>query len=558
MTLATKPDRIDAERLTARVDGLRRFLNEVGGAVPAARLATARAVVGRAGERLALSRDHTVVALAGATGSGKSSLFNAIAGMRLSQVGVIRPTTGIAHACTWGPASATPLLDWLAVPTGRRFRRESALDGDDEAALRGLILLDLPDFDSVEEAHRLEVDRLLELVDVVAWVMDPQKYADKLVHRRYLAQFAEHRDVTVVLLNQADRLSAPDAARVSADLTRLLEVDGLGGVPVVATSAVGPPGTAELRALLERAVASRQAALRRLAADVAVAAEGLAPLVAPEASEGDIDRTSIRRLSDALADAAGVPAVVEATEQAYRHRAVVKMGWPVARWVRRLRPDPLHRLHLPPTRHPKGRDAIAEPTPATSLPPSSKAEKAAIALAGRGVAERAAAIGSVRQLPEPWPEALLAAARSRLSDVPDALDVAIARTDLGLAEERLWWRVVGVLQWIGAATALAGLLWLGLRFALSLLALPEIPTPEVGILALPTAMLFGGLLFGLLMAIVVRPFVNVGARRARRSADKKLRNAVANVSSGLILTPVRDVLRSYAQARDALALARKP
>jgi hypothetical protein len=557
MTVTTRMARLDAERLVTRLTALQRFLTAVESSVPGDRLGEARGVVKRAGGRLAVSLDHTVVALAGATGSGKSSLFNTVAGMRLSPVGVIRPTTGIAHACTWGADPAKPLLDWLGVPKGHRFRRESALDGDDEAGLRGLVLLDLPDFDSVEESHRIEVDRLLELVDAVVWVLDPQKYADKVVHRQYLARFAEHRDVTVVLLNQADRLGPADATRVRDDLVRLLENDGLTGVPVLTTSAIGEPGTGELRGLLERAVAARQAALLRLAADVSVAADDLAPLVGPQASEGDIDRRSIRRLSDALADAAGVPAVVEATEQAYRHRAAAKMGWPVARWVRRLRPDPLHRLHLPTTKRPADPDAIA-PTPATSLPPSTTAEKAAIGLAGRGVAERAAAIGSVRQLPEPWPDALLAAARSKLSDVPDALDVAIARTDLGLAEERMWWRVVSALQWTGAVVALVGLGWLAVRFALSVLALPEVPTPEVGVLALPTAMLFGGLLFGLLLAVVVRPFVGYGARRARRSADKKLRNAVANVSTGLIVAPVRDVLRSYADARDALDVARKP
>jgi hypothetical protein len=49
---------------------------------PKSELAAARALVERAGERLALSRTHTVVALAGSTGSGKSSIFNALAGGR--------------------------------------------------------------------------------------------------------------------------------------------------------------------------------------------------------------------------------------------------------------------------------------------------------------------------------------------------------------------------------------------------------------------------------------------------------------------------------------------
>ena len=66
------------------------------------RLAPAREVARRAGERLRLSGSHTVVALAGATGSGKSSLFNALAGVDLSAVGVRRPTTGVAHAVIWG------------------------------------------------------------------------------------------------------------------------------------------------------------------------------------------------------------------------------------------------------------------------------------------------------------------------------------------------------------------------------------------------------------------------------------------------------------------------
>ena len=123
-----------------------------------------------------------------------------------------------------------------------RFVRESALDGDDEASLRGLVLLDLPDFDSVERSHRLEVDRLLGLVDLVVWVVDPQKYADRVVHTSYLREFHRHRDVTVVVLNQADRLPAADLPRVLADLRRLLDDDGLAGVPVLATAAVQEPG----------------------------------------------------------------------------------------------------------------------------------------------------------------------------------------------------------------------------------------------------------------------------------------------------------------------------
>ena len=73
------------------------------------------ALLRRAGERLRLSGNHTVVALAGGTGSGKSTLFNALAGATFSQPGVTRPTTRHVHACVWGMQGAAPLLDWLGV-----------------------------------------------------------------------------------------------------------------------------------------------------------------------------------------------------------------------------------------------------------------------------------------------------------------------------------------------------------------------------------------------------------------------------------------------------------
>jgi GTP-binding protein EngB required for normal cell division len=535
---------VDADLLHTRVEALRRFVGAAEGHVPEERLVTARTVIDRAGERLALSRAHTVVALAGATGSGKSSLFNALAGFQLSRVGVRRPTTGVAHACVWGQAGAAPLLDWLGVPPNRRFTRESPLDGNDEAALRGLVLLDLPDFDSIEARHRLEVDRLLRLVDLVIWVLDPQKYADRVVHQQYLAQFQRHRDVTVVVLNQADRLSRADAERLVADLRRLLDADGLGGVPTFPTSAKGQPGLTTLRSGLERAVAARAAALLRLNGDVTEAVADLQPLVLPKTkTAAGVPRETVENLAKALGDAAGAPIVAAATERTYRHRATGTLGWPMLRWVRRLRPDPLRRLHLEP-------GPVKRPD-ATSLPESSAAQQAAVALASREVAAVAAA-----GLPEPWPAAVIAAARSRVDDVPDALDVAIASADLGVDRRPLWWRLVGALQWLGAATALAGLAWLAVRAVFALLGLPNLDGPTVGSgVPLVTLLLGGGLLFGVLLAIVVRPFVAIAARRARARAERRLRESIAAVADTHIVAPVREVLRSYDDAREALAAA---
>ena len=543
-------DRVDAEDLTRRLDALSRFLRVVDPHLPDSGLVAAHTLVERAGSRLALSLDHTVVALAGSTGSGKSSLFNALARFRLSQVGVRRPTTGTAHACVWGPLEpASRLLDWIGVLPRQRFVRESALDGDDEAALHGLILLDLPDFDSIERAHQLEVDRLLGLVDQIVWVVDPQKYGDRVLHRAYLSQFASHAGVTIVVLNQADRLSPGDTEVVIADLTRLLEEDGLTGTPVLATSAKQPGMLGGLRTALETTVEARQAALRRLTADLDSVGEELAAMIGPPAAEDEVDRATVRQLSDSLAASAGVPAVADATAGAYRHRAAAATGWPLVRGLRRLRPDPLRRLHL---NEAAATDAVStDIVPRTSVPEADAAQRSAVGLSVRAVAARAAA-----PLPEVWGPALTAAARSRADDLPDALDRAVATTDLGMQRQPIWWRVVGALQWVLLATAAAGLLWLIVGYAMRALGLPELDNPQVGVVPLPTVLLLGGLLAGLLLWLLLKPLVEAGARRARRRAETRLRAAVTEVGRGYVVAPVREVLNAYAQAREALGVVR--
>jgi hypothetical protein len=68
-------------------------------------------------------------------------------------------------------------------------------------------------------------------------VVDPQKYADQVLHERYLRRLAGHSAVTVVLLNQVDTVNPFAAAECAEDLRRLLDDDGLRRTPVLTCSA---------------------------------------------------------------------------------------------------------------------------------------------------------------------------------------------------------------------------------------------------------------------------------------------------------------------------------
>src|SRR5690625_7993010 len=91
----------DAERLRRRVAQIAEALAAAGQEVDPALAQRALTDLTSVGERLTLGVDWTVVALVGGTWSGKSSLFNAISGLKFADVGAIRPTTERAAACVW-------------------------------------------------------------------------------------------------------------------------------------------------------------------------------------------------------------------------------------------------------------------------------------------------------------------------------------------------------------------------------------------------------------------------------------------------------------------------
>ncbi|WP_425264497.1 GTPase, partial [Streptomyces europaeiscabiei] len=397
-------------RLRSRLDALRELVGLSRTRLDSTTLAEAGRVLDEAAARRRLSGQHTVVAIAGATGSGKSTLFNALAGVAISETGVRRPTTAAPIACSWSDGAAS-LIDRLGIPG--RLRRRPLQSPEAEARLRGLVLVDLPDHDSAAVQHREQVDRILALVDAVIWVVDPEKYADAVLHERYLRPLAGHAEVMFVVLNQVDRLPGEAAHQVLDDLRRLLDEDGIAlgehgepGATVLALSAFTGDGVGELRDALEQFVAERGAPARRVRADLDAAAARLWPVYANQRRAG-LSEQARDEFAARLADAVGATAAGEAAERVWLRHANRACGTP---WLR------LWRWYQDRSEPPTGRLALAAPVDEEAT------ARQRVEQAVRTLSERAAA-----ELPTPWAQAVREAAARGAQGLPEALDELAVR-----------------------------------------------------------------------------------------------------------------------------------
>jgi energy-coupling factor transporter ATP-binding protein EcfA2 len=509
-------------------------------------LAEAGRVLDEASARQRLSSRHTVVAIAGATGSGKSTLFNALAGVPISETGLRRPTTSAPIACTWSDGAAG-LLDRLAIPG--RLRRKPLAGGDGDEELHGLVLVDLPDHDSAVVRHRDQVDRVIGLVDAVIWVVDPEKYADAALHERYLRPLAGHAEVTFVVLNQIDRLPGDAADLVLDDLRRLLDEDGMAlgehgepGATVLALSALGGQGVGELRELLGRFVQERKAASRRLSADVDAAAERLRPAYVVDGHPG-LDERAREQFADRLAWAVGAVAAGEAAERAWRRNAGRACGTP---WLRLLR-------WYEKRRRPGGGEPQASVIVEEELTARQRVEQAV-----RTVAEEASA-----GLPAPWALAVREAAVRGADGLPEALDelaltagapvaagtltvagasgaVGASGAQGGRPPRPAWWPAAVLAQASMTLLQVFGALWLVGQIAGVL---------EPGLLP-PVLVMLAGIVGGPFVEWACGAAARGPARRYGQDAERRLREAAAGCGRARVLDPVSAELMRYREVRE--------
>lgn len=587
------------------------------GRVPETVLLDAAETLERLSQRRELSTEHTVIGFFGATGSGKSTLFNAIAGQNIALSAPTRPTTSTVQAAIWDAEGSEELLDWLGIDkrvypqtqalaaegeatggneaggnnkaTGNnksaggvaapnavtepapglfnRIRRAVGGRGEMRTRTGGLILLDMPDFDSVTTTNRDLAARMMRYVDVLVWVVDPQKYADAVIHRDFMVPLAASGAQALCVLNQADKLAPAEVPAVLASLTRLLQAEGteahLLAAPIAVSARTGE-GVDMLRDLLAQVAAAKSLSLQRTDAQLHATASQLRTYAGGEGTmlAGAYALEAEQKLVKACYTSSQAEQVLEAATASYRRAAGQHTGWILTRWMSRLKADPLRRLHLGQQEETKsaskaeksagmlGSDSENAPElVASSLPPLSAAQKAGMANAVRQYSKQMAA-----RIDEPWKRSMKEAALSREAELPELLERDMVRIDYGLGRTRAPWVIFNALQWIALLSALVGVGWLTLISGMAYLQiqLPPAPTPEGSPVPLPTLLLLLGILLGIASAGVGRLLTAMGSRYYARKLRGRLQTGMEKAVQSCVVAPVQQEAKRLNAYRKAL------
>ncbi|MCB9413380.1 MAG: ABC transporter [Actinobacteria bacterium] len=232
--------------LTAALSGLRRDLGDVRLPLPVAQVDTASADVVAVVNQLddyVLPRlrdlDAPLVAVVGgSTGSGKSTLVNALVGQSITTAGVLRPTTRypvlVHHGADgrwFDDDRILPRLPRITgeviEPVGADERYGVRLVASDRIP-RGFGILDAPDLDSVSAANRDLAQLLLAAADLWLFVTTAGRYADAVPWQALRA--AQQRDAAVVIV--VNRVPPEAVAPITAHVQALLDAEGLADAPL--------------------------------------------------------------------------------------------------------------------------------------------------------------------------------------------------------------------------------------------------------------------------------------------------------------------------------------
>ncbi len=173
---------------------------------------------------------------------------------------------------------------------------------------------------------------------------------------------------------------------------------------------------------------------------------------------------------------------------------------------------------------------------------------------------RAAAHGYVarrsRALPQEARDRAVERCGTRVEEMADRLDAAVARTDLEQGRHPRWWALAHGLQVLLALAALVGGAWLVALHVMSRYLLLEVDPPRWGLVPWPPLLLLAGLAAGLVVGWAGALLARVGAARRRARVHRRLRETVAQVVGLTLVGPLEEDLARLEEVRALLARLR--
>ena len=561
--------------------------------------------------RDALDPRVTVIAVAGPSGTGKSTVVNTLA-RRTSLVttGTHRPTTTELVAQVDADVAAAPFLELSGIPrsvsvefcssgsnpfgeslgaAGESYQIRSALS----AQCGHPIVVEVPDTLLVPELAAATA-QVLETADVILWTTDSQKYADAAFHSRILA-FPRHRN-SYFVLTHTEGLTETQVQTLHQELAAIAERLGV-SPEILQISVYDDSSLARFRetvAGLTRAPEARwrgeQAAIHhaatRLSQDLELARDDCA--MQPGQAQSVSASPSENTLVDQVAQVSGIEAVQANFSKQYLQAGGFWTLWPVLNWLAGIKPsasdnqDPATAPGEPhedepaapadaPSPEPAAKDgAASEATDSLAADFSTEPDRtslettrqidmlnrfsAHVNAAGITSAARAYAVAASAQRPPKWVDFAQLKAVELSGNLVSALNLALESWKFPARPVRAWWRVWRYGHWFWLAALLVGLLW-SLIGGVACLggAGTSAAVWMVGPVPFPLVVFAAAIAGTLVWSLVGAKMLHRGAQNYGKECADKFRSLILEVTRQAFLVKMNQNLDLYPQLSELVS-----
>lgn len=556
--------------------------------------------------RDALDPRVTVIAVAGPSGTGKSTVVNTLARRNsLVPTGMHRPTTTELVAYVDTEVTAAPFLELSGIPRSvsvefcttrsNSLRDSLGMVGEGHQVRSALtqsghpVVVEVPDTLLVPELTSA-ASQVLETADLILWTTDSQKYADAAFHSR-ISAFPRHPN-SYFVLTHTEGLTESQLQTLNQELAAIAERIGV-SPEILQISLYDESSLARFRetvAELSHAPEARwrgeQAAIHhaatRLGQDLELDVTGESstqPVQAP--SVASLPSPAETKLVDQVTQVSGLSAVEANFSKQYLRAGGFWTLWPVLNWLAGIKPlahvnqDDSTTPGEPDADKPVGRSA--DPSPEQTADESSTPDVAdstldpdlpsvapqaeslnrffpRVNVAGITSAARTYAATASARRPSKWVDFAQLKAVELSGNLVSALNLALESWKFPARPARTWWRIWRLGHWFWLVALVVGLLWslvAGVAFLGG--AGTSAAVWMVGPVPFPLLLLVAAVAGTLVWSLVGAKMLHCGARNYGRECADKFRSLIQEVTRQGFLVKMNQNLDLYPQLSELVS-----